>query len=166
MSASAVRILVLNQYFHPDVASTSRLLTELCEDLARHHEVTVVCGRPSYDPVEHRPPSGLVFEDRHEDVRVLRTWSTRFGRGSMAGRLANYARDPRCSVLFSRVTSGHPPVLLQGAGAELAGDGEDLPVEVGAEGLAAGVSLGGCGPLAPGAREEQAVGADDRSRRK
>ena len=31
-----------------------------------------------------------------------------------AGRLANYARDPRCTVLFSRVTTGHPPVLLQG----------------------------------------------------
>jgi hypothetical protein len=39
----------------------------------------------------------------------------RFSSPLTAGRLANYARDPRCSVLFSRVTTGHPPVLLQGA---------------------------------------------------
>jgi hypothetical protein len=38
----------------------------------------------------------------------------RFSSPLTAGRLANYARDPRCSVLFSRVTSGYPPVLLQG----------------------------------------------------
>jgi len=106
-----VRILVLNQYFHPDVASTSRLLTELCEDLARHHEVTVVCGRPSYDPVEHRPPRGLVSEDRHEDVRVLRTWSTRFGRGSMAGRLANYSTYLASSLLGAALAS-KPDVVL------------------------------------------------------
>jgi DNA-binding MarR family transcriptional regulator len=28
-----MRILVVKQYFHPDVASTSQILTELCEDL-------------------------------------------------------------------------------------------------------------------------------------
>jgi hypothetical protein len=38
----------------------------------------------------------------------------RFRSPVAAGRLANYARDPRCSVLFSRVTTGYPPVLLQG----------------------------------------------------
>jgi hypothetical protein len=38
----------------------------------------------------------------------------RFSSPLTAGRLANYARDPRCSVLFSRVTTGHPPVMLQG----------------------------------------------------
>lgn len=38
----------------------------------------------------------------------------RFRSPVAAGRLANYARDPRCSVLFSRVTTGYPPVLIQG----------------------------------------------------
>ncbi len=38
----------------------------------------------------------------------------RFSSPLAAGRLANYACDPRCAVLFSRVTTGHPPVLLQG----------------------------------------------------
>lgn len=86
-----MRILVVNQYFHPDQASTAQLLTELCEDLAEHHEVTVVAGRPSYNPTETFEAKGLVTEDLHGNVRILRTWSTAFPRHSMAGRLANYA---------------------------------------------------------------------------
>ena len=38
----------------------------------------------------------------------------RFSSPLTAARLANLARDPRCAVSFSRVTTGHPAVLLQG----------------------------------------------------
>jgi colanic acid biosynthesis glycosyl transferase WcaI len=85
-----VRILVLNQYFHPDRSATSQLLTEVSEDLARHHEVWVVTGRPSYDPSEATTSRGLVSRERHGDVRVARVWSTSFPRADMAGRLTNY----------------------------------------------------------------------------
>jgi colanic acid biosynthesis glycosyl transferase WcaI len=86
-----VRILVLNQYFHPDRSATGQLLTELCEDLARHHEVWVVCGRPSYNPESGVPSRGFVSRERHRDVRVARVWSTSFDRSAMTGRLTNYA---------------------------------------------------------------------------
>src|SRR5436190_1075794 len=102
-----MRILVLNQYFHPDLASTGQLLTELCEDLARHHEVTVVCGRASYDPTEHQETRGLVSEDRHGAVRVLRTWSTRFPRVGMPGRLVNYGTY-MSSSLAGALRAGKP----------------------------------------------------------
>ncbi len=69
-----MRILVVNQYFHPDRSATAQLLTELCEDLAEHHAVTVVAGRPSYDPAERPDVRGLVAEDRQGRVRVLRSW--------------------------------------------------------------------------------------------
>ena len=71
-----MRILVLNQYFHPDRSATSQLLTELCEDLAEHHDVYVVTGRPSYDPVEVTSSRGLVSRERHGRVRIARVWST------------------------------------------------------------------------------------------
>ena len=106
-----MRILVVNQYFHPDLASTGQLLTELCEDLARHHEVTVVCGRPSYDPIERRETRGLVSEDRHGDVRVLRTWSTSFPRRNMAGRLVNYGTYFASSIAGA-LRAGRPDVVI------------------------------------------------------
>ena len=85
-----MRILVLNQYFHPDQSATSQLLTELCEDLARSHAVWVVTGRPSYNPTESTASRGLISNESHGLVRVVRVWSTDFSRANMLGRLANY----------------------------------------------------------------------------
>lgn len=85
-----MRILFLNQYFHPDAAATSQLLTELCEDLAEAHEVWVVTGRPSYNTTTNGGSKGLVARERHRGVHVARVWSTSMNRSSMAGRLTNY----------------------------------------------------------------------------
>src|SRR6476646_4740261 len=85
-----MRVLVVNQYFYPDQSSTAQLLTELCEDLAERHDITVVCGRPSYSPVESREARAFVQHERHGAVKVLRTWSTSFPRHSIHGRLTNY----------------------------------------------------------------------------
>lgn len=86
-----MRILVLNQYFHPDRSATSQLLTELCEDLAKHHDVFVVTGRPSYNAAEGTGSRGLVSREWHGQVRVARVWSTAFDRSHMGRRLTNYA---------------------------------------------------------------------------
>jgi colanic acid biosynthesis glycosyl transferase WcaI len=78
-----MRILFLNQYFPPDATNTAYLLGQLCEDLARDHEVLVLAGRPSYNPEAGRyRPAG---------VQVRHAWSTSFSRAGMAGRLLNYA---------------------------------------------------------------------------
>ena len=114
-----MRILVVNQYFHPDQSSTAQILTELCEDLAGHHRVTVVCGKPSYSPVEDRGGRKLLARERYGDIEILRTWSTSFSRHSIAGRLTNYAtylasslvgvlRAERPDVIF---TMTDPPVV-------------------------------------------------------
>jgi glycosyltransferase involved in cell wall biosynthesis len=79
-----MRILILNQYFDPDVAASAQRLTELSEDLAARHDLVVVAGRPSYDPVagkrRERPPR----------LRVRRVLSTAFRRHRTAGRVLNY----------------------------------------------------------------------------
>src|SRR4051794_32814509 len=106
-----MRVLVVNQYFHPDQSSTAQLLTELCEDLAEHHDVTVVCGRPSYSPVESRDARRFVQRERHGDVKVLRTWSTSFARHSIPGRLANYGTY-LASSLVGILRAERPDVVL------------------------------------------------------
>lgn len=107
-----MRILVLNQYFHPDRSATSQLLTELCEDLAQTHDVTVVTGRPSYDPEYPIESRGLVSYERHRRVKVARVWSTQFDRSiGMAGRASNYATYLGTSI-FGALRAGHPDVVL------------------------------------------------------
>lgn len=106
-----MRILVLNQYFYPDRSATATLLSELCEDLARSHEVRVVAGRPSYNPVEELPARGLLTTNKHREVRVLRPWSTSFQRSNMAGRLINYATY-LSGALAAAVAQTRPDVVL------------------------------------------------------
>ena len=93
-----MRILVLNQYFHPDRSATSQLLTELCEDLAEHHDVFVVTGRPSYNAAGSTGSRGLVSREWHGRVRVARVWSTAFDRSHMGRRLTNYGTFLASSV--------------------------------------------------------------------
>jgi glycosyltransferase involved in cell wall biosynthesis len=106
-----MRILVVNQYFHPDTSATSQLLTQLCEDLSEYHDITVVCGRPSYNPSDRREVSGFLVEERHGRVRVLRTWSTTYPRTAMAGRLTNYATY-LTSSLVGAMKAARPDVVL------------------------------------------------------
>src|SRR6266498_3743280 len=100
-----MRVLFVNQYYPPDVSATAYLLGELAEDLAAHHEVWVIAGRPSYNPEAgtYQPKA----------VHVQRTWSTRFTRAGMAGRLANYGTFVLSSLVRAlRVPRPHVVVAM------------------------------------------------------
>src|SRR5437868_8350711 len=59
------------------------------EPLATKHDVTVVCGRPSYDPTERRAWS-LWQQEQANKVKVIRVGSTDYPRTQMARRIVNY----------------------------------------------------------------------------
>ena len=42
------KMLVYANYFYPEVASTSQILTELCEGLSNDFDITVICAVPCY----------------------------------------------------------------------------------------------------------------------
>ena len=57
-----MRVVLLNQYYAPDEAATSQLLTDLGSGLvAAGHEVSAVCGDRSYsDPALRYPGRGRI----------------------------------------------------------------------------------------------------------
>ena len=57
--------------------------------LAARHEVTVLCGRPSYDPTERRPWRLYQIEETGR-VGVIRVGSTAYPRVQMKKRIFNY----------------------------------------------------------------------------
>lgn len=82
-----MRVLLLNQFFPPDVAATGQLLADLADGLAcRGHEVHVLASRRAYGG------GGTVFpaESRRGPVRVHRVSASGFGRAGLPGRLADY----------------------------------------------------------------------------
>lgn len=59
------------------------------EALAAAHDVTVLCGRPSYDPTERR--EWRLYQSEFEGrVRIIRAGSTDFPRFRMKRRVLNY----------------------------------------------------------------------------
>jgi len=50
----AVRILLLNLYYPPDTSATAKMAEAVVQVLADQNEVTILCGRPSYDQSERR----------------------------------------------------------------------------------------------------------------
>jgi len=69
-----VRVLLINQVFHPDPQATSQYLSSLAEELAtRGHEVTVLTGSRDYDDPERLYPRretwrGIEIIRRHAKI--------------------------------------------------------------------------------------------------
>lgn len=84
-----MHILLLNEYYPPDTSATAKMAAQVAETLAERHRVTVVAGRPSYDPDEIYPWS-LLRKTVRNGVTVERVGSTAFPRHDMRKRVSNY----------------------------------------------------------------------------
>lgn len=80
------RFILANRYFHPDESATSQFATDLARHLAATHEVVVLASRQRLED----PQASLAAEGRLDGVRIVRLWSTHFGRGWLPGRLLDY----------------------------------------------------------------------------
>jgi glycosyltransferase involved in cell wall biosynthesis len=87
-STGDLRVVILNQYYVPDVASTGQLLSELADFLVREGAtVSVISTQPSYGPPETRQRCPRFAVEN--DIRVTRLWSTRFSKNNFVGRTVN-----------------------------------------------------------------------------
>lgn len=106
-----MRVLLINQYFWPDMAATAQLLTDLAEDLAAAgFEVTALSGRGSY---ARGRAGALPARERFGNIDVRRAWCTDFGRGSALGRMIDYATFMASAAAF--VTFGRWPAAASAA---------------------------------------------------
>ena len=80
-----MHIVILNQFYHPDVAATAQLASDLGTHLvSRGHQVTAVASVHRYAGAEQALPM------RHAGVDIVRVGGTRFGRGNRLLRGADY----------------------------------------------------------------------------
>ncbi len=84
-----MHILLLNEYFPPDTSATAKCAAQVADALTQRHRVTVIAGRPSYDPSEYHPRYLLRREVRG-NLAVERVGSTAFPRFRMKRRVSNY----------------------------------------------------------------------------
>ncbi len=114
-----MRLLAINQFYAPDHAATSQLLTDLCEGLVDcGDEVTVIASRGGY-------LGGRRLADRDvvRGVRVRRPWATGFGKGKIIHRVADYGTFWASAVIDALRVERHdvvlalttPPLIATGA---------------------------------------------------
>ena len=84
-----MRVLLLNLYYPPDTSATAKMARTVVDALIPRHNVTVLCGRPSYDPTERRAWRWYQTEVAGL-ARIIRTGSTDFRRFEMKKRVLNY----------------------------------------------------------------------------
>src|SRR5258707_12167072 len=85
-----LRLLFINRSYHPDVEATGQLLAELCADLARVYDVTVLAGPPNFITTEVR--TSLIGHESHERVHIVRIRNRWFTKPTLLGRAGGLAR--------------------------------------------------------------------------
>jgi glycosyltransferase involved in cell wall biosynthesis len=81
-----MKILLLNQFFHPDLSATAQLATDLAEDLAAAgFEVTALATRGAY-----LGGGRLAASETYRGVRIERVRCTSLGKASVGRRLLDY----------------------------------------------------------------------------
>ena len=104
-----MHVLLLNEYYPPDTSATAKMAAQVAESLAKRHKVTVVAGRPSYDPDQYYPFAWL-RRDVRNDVVVERVGSTTYPRHRMRRRVTNYVTYLALAV--PRALAIRPDVVL------------------------------------------------------
>lgn len=89
MNSKPLHILFINQYYPPDTSATAKVARQIVEMLAQQYQVTVLAGRPSYNPVETHPYY-LWRREVDGNATVERVGSVAYYRGRMHHRLLNY----------------------------------------------------------------------------
>ncbi len=105
-----MRILLANQFFWPDSAATSQLLTDLAQGLAElNHDVHVVCGNAGYSDQDSSP---------QPDVTIHRSPTLPFGRSKVARLLSYFSFFSTAAVIGATarkfdlvITLTTPPLL-------------------------------------------------------
>jgi glycosyltransferase involved in cell wall biosynthesis len=81
-----MKILLVNQCFHPDVVSTAQHSADLaCALAARGHEVTVIAASRGYDDPTRRFPA----REKWQGIQIHRVPSLATGKGSKLKRVMN-----------------------------------------------------------------------------
>ena len=104
-----MHILLLNEYYPPDTSATAKMAAQVAEALAQRHQVTVVAGRPSYDP-DARYSYALLRRDQRNKVTIECVGSTAYPRHQMPRRVANYLSY--LSLAVPRALALRPDIIL------------------------------------------------------
>lgn len=114
------KMLVYANYFYPEVASTSQLLTELCQSLSKDFSITVICAVPCYTgKIDDKYKSQKYYYENLEDINIIRVSVSEFDKTKKISRIKHiltyFFRSIRASFKVGKFdivyTISQPPIL-------------------------------------------------------
>jgi glycosyltransferase involved in cell wall biosynthesis len=128
--ARALRILIVSQYFPPEVGATQTRIQAFAEFLAAQgHEVTVICEFPNHPhgviPSEYR--GRIIEDDRSNPYRILRVWVKTNPQKTRSTRMTFYLSYTALAAIVAPLAGGvdvvlatSPPLFAAAAGLVIA----------------------------------------------
>ncbi len=84
------KLLLICNYFYPEVASTGQLLTETCEELQKEFDITVICSIPCYTgKIDSKYQVKKVYKEKYQNVDIYRVWVPEFDKKNKISRIKN-----------------------------------------------------------------------------
>jgi glycosyltransferase involved in cell wall biosynthesis len=101
-------LIILSQYFYPEVASTGQLLTELAEDLVEYgYKIKVYTGKPSY----YKNVEKYKKKEFYHGIEIHRLFNTNLDKNSKLGKIFN-SLTYFISIVFKLLSSKDRDPLL------------------------------------------------------
>lgn len=109
MSAVPRKLWIVSELYHPEDNTTGFYMTRLSEGLARHGDVSVICGQPNYHRRGQRAPK----RQRLNSVDIFRVWSTTLDKDIPVFKLLNmFTLSLSCLVSVLRLVKKGERVLV------------------------------------------------------
>lgn len=114
------KMLMLANYFYPDVASLGQLMTELAEELQNDIDLTVVAAFPNYTGnIPEKYNGKRIVEEKHQNIRILRVRVPEFDKTNKISRIKyilSYFFNSIVAIVKSGkqdiiYTTSQPPIL-------------------------------------------------------
>lgn len=106
------KILMIVNYFYPDLASTGQLMTELCEEIQNEFELTVVAAFPNYTGnIPEKYKGKFIVKEKYQNVNILRVRVPEFDKTKKISRL-KYIVSYFINVIFAMIISGKQDLIF------------------------------------------------------
>lgn len=101
-------ILLISQYFYPEMISTGHILTELLLELKKKGiKCSVICAQPTYYSRERVNP-----RIDHHGIDIVRTDNTQYDKNTKIGKILNSCSFFLLSSLLSLQSNASSPVVI------------------------------------------------------
>ena len=87
---SKCNVLIISNYYYPDVASIANLYKQLAEFLSETMNVTVLCAVPCYQgEIPDQYKNGKYFQSIENNVKIVRIGVPKYDKGKKISRIKN-----------------------------------------------------------------------------